>query len=103
MPFQFAAGAATKVPGLLFFLVLLIVSRTAPAEFTPRQLIKAKANLLRDGTAREHVAKLDKGHRILLEHGLQIQAQAFYEPALSSYAFDAKRYFEANFTGVNWH
>ena len=49
---------------------------------------------------------LDKGHRILLERGMQIQAQCFYVPSdigLSSYKFDPKPYLEANYTGVNWH
>jgi len=55
---------------------------------------------------RAQLANLDKGHRVLIERGLQIQAQAFYQPGdlgLESYNFDAQRYLDANFTGVNWH
>lgn len=51
-------------------------------------------------------AAVGKGHRILIEHGLQIQAQAFYQPAdmgLDSYTFDARRYMDAGYTGINWH
>jgi len=55
---------------------------------------------------RAQLANLDKGHRVLIEQGLQIQAQAFYQPGdlgLDSYNFDPQRYLEANFTGINWH
>jgi hypothetical protein len=50
--------------------------------------------------------ELDKGHRVLLQHGLQIQAQAFYQAVdvgSTDYKFDSKRYLDANFTGINWH
>lgn len=52
------------------------------------------------------VANLDKGHRVLLKHGLQIQAQAFYQQpdvGVANYVFDPKPYLSANFTGINWH
>jgi hypothetical protein len=55
---------------------------------------------------RGELENLDKGHRVLLKHGLQIQAQAFYQPVdvgLPSYTFDPKPYLAANFTGINWH
>jgi hypothetical protein len=56
--------------------------------------------------ARAQLANLDKGHRILIERGLQIQAQSFYQPGdlgLASYDFDPAPYLAANFTGINWH
>ena len=49
---------------------------------------------------------LGKGHRVLLEHGLQIQAQSFYhqqDVGVSDYVFDPRPYLNANFTGINWH
>ena len=57
-------------------------------------------------TLAAQIANLDKGHRVLLDRGLQIQAQAFYQPqdlGLGSYTFDPQPYFAANFTGINWH
>jgi len=42
---------------------------------------------------------LDKGHRILLARGLQIQAQVFWRP---TGRFDLARWRKANFTTVNW-
>ena len=57
-------------------------------------------------TARAQVANLDKGHRVLIEHGLQIQAQSFYQPqdlGLTEYTFDPQPYLDANYTGINWH
>jgi hypothetical protein len=51
-------------------------------------------------------AEIGKGHRILIEHGLQIQAQAFYVPqdlGTDRYTFDPKPYLDAGFTGINWH
>jgi len=51
-------------------------------------------------------AELDTGHRVLLKHGLQIQAQAFYQQpdvGVANYKFDPKPYLAANFTGINWH
>ena len=51
-------------------------------------------------------AEVGKGHRILIEHGLQIQAQAFYVPqdlGTDRYTFDPKPYLDAGFTGINWH
>jgi hypothetical protein len=42
-------------------------------------------------------AELDKGHRILLERGLQIQALVFWDCA-----FDLKQMKSAGFTTVNW-
>jgi hypothetical protein len=47
------------------------------------------------GAAR--AADLDKGHRILIERGLQIHALVF-----SDCAFDLKQMQQAGFTGVNW-
>lgn len=50
--------------------------------------------------------ELDKGHRVLIEHGLQTQAQCFYVPqdvGAEHYEFDAKPYLDAGFTGINWH
>jgi hypothetical protein len=55
--------------------------------------------------SRAQLANLDKGHRILLERGLQIQAQSFYRPedlGVSSYTFDPQPFLDANFTTVNW-
>jgi hypothetical protein len=55
---------------------------------------------------RAQIEKLDKGHRVLLKHGLQIQAQAFYQHpdvGVANYVFDPKPYLAANFTGINWH
>ena len=49
---------------------------------------------------------VSKGHQILIDRGLQIQAQAFYQPqdlGLGSYTFDDRRYLEANYTSINWH
>ncbi len=43
-------------------------------------------------------ATLDKGHRILLQRGLQIQAQAFDTTG----TFDLNRWAGSNFTTVNW-
>jgi hypothetical protein len=57
-------------------------------------------------TIRAQLANLDKGHRVLIERGLQIQAQSFYQPGdlgLGSYDFDPAPYLAANFTGINWH
>ena len=49
-------------------------------------------------------AQLDKGHQILLDRGIQIQAQAFYMPEdTGGNPFIAQRYFDANFTSINWH
>jgi hypothetical protein len=51
-------------------------------------------------------AEMSKGHRILLERGLQIQAQAFYHRAdvgVDDYVFDPRPYLTANFTSINWH
>jgi hypothetical protein len=48
---------------------------------------------------------LDKGHRILIDRGLQIQGQAFYRPedlGVSSYSFDPQPFLDANFTTINW-
>jgi hypothetical protein len=64
--------------------------------------------LLAAGTARaaEDLSQLDKGHRVLVERGLQIQAQCFYQPqdlGMTSYTFDPRPYLDANFTGINWH
>ena len=42
---------------------------------------------------------LDKGHRILLARGLQIQTQVFWRP---TGRFDLARWRKANFTTVNW-
>src|SRR4051794_31516114 len=44
-----------------------------------------------------HAQTLDKGHRVLLERGLQIHALVFEDAP-----FDVKLLKEANFTGVNW-
>jgi hypothetical protein len=51
-------------------------------------------------------AQIGKGHRVLIERGMQIQAQAFYvreDVGTSPYTFDPKRYLDAGFTGINWH
>ena len=51
------------------------------------------------------VENLDRGHRILIERGFQIQAQAFYRPedlGLGSYTFDSAPFLNAGFTTVNW-
>ena len=58
------------------------------------------------GLSRAQLANLDKGHRVLIENGLQIQAQSFYQPqdlGLESYTFDPQPYLAANYTGINWH
>jgi hypothetical protein len=49
---------------------------------------------------------VSKGHQILIDRGLQIQAQAFYQPqdlGLGSYSFNGQRYLDANYTSINWH
>ena len=49
-------------------------------------------------------AQLDKGHQILLERGIQIQAQAFYmQEDTGGNPFLPQPYFDANFTSINWH
>jgi hypothetical protein len=56
--------------------------------------------------AAEDLSQLDKGHRILVQRGLQIQGQCFYQPGdlgLTSYTFAAQPYLDANFTAINWH
>lgn len=48
---------------------------------------------------------MDRGHAILLEKGLQIQAQAFprVEDSGRIVGFNLSRWAESNFTTVNWH
>lgn len=48
---------------------------------------------------------LDRGHSILLERGLQIQAQAFprVEDSGRIVGFSLSRWAQSNFTTVNWH
>jgi hypothetical protein len=63
------------------------------------------ATLAVSTAAHAQLANLDKGHRILIERGLQIQGQAFYRPedlGVSSYSFDPQPFLDANFTTVNW-
>ena len=57
----------------------------------------AIALLLWITSAAAQTAQLDKGHRILLEKGLQIHALVFVEDP-----FELKQLREANFTGVNF-
>jgi hypothetical protein len=45
---------------------------------------------------------LDKGHRILLERGLQIQAQSFTDGSLPDDGWTVSRWNDSNFTTVNW-
>jgi len=48
---------------------------------------------------------LDRGHSILLEKGLQIQAQAFprVEDSHRVVGFSLSRWAQSNFTTINWH
>ena len=92
--------------GALFTLLVPIACGAAHAELPREQTIASKADSRAETGVRSPSADLDKGHRVLLKHGLQIQAQAFYQAAdvgVSNYKFDPKRYLDANFTGINWH
>jgi hypothetical protein len=74
---------------------------------TTRRILSLAAALVASLAApvSAQLSSLDKGHRILIDRGLQIQAQAFYRPqdlGLSEYTFDPQPFLEANFTTVNW-